>query len=100
MYIQGLKSREHKHPMASKITVMPFHTLSVTILVVLVLVHLHGTEAQQQPLVQGLSWNYYQKSCPKLESIIKKQLEKVFKKDVTLAAALLRVHFHDCFVQV
>ncbi|KAK9072150.1 hypothetical protein SSX86_008582 [Deinandra increscens subsp. villosa] len=26
-------------------------------------------------------------------------MEKVIKKDVGLAAALLRVHFHDCFVQ-
>ncbi|KAL4565964.1 hypothetical protein LXL04_030071 [Taraxacum kok-saghyz] len=85
--------------MASKITIMPFHILSVTVLMVVVLVHVHGTEAQQQPLVKGLSWNFYQSSCPKLESIIKKQLEKVFKKDVSLAAALLRVHFHDCFVQ-
>ncbi|KAI3505029.1 hypothetical protein L1887_26884 [Cichorium endivia] len=85
--------------MASKNTVMPFYILSVTVLMVLGLVHLHGTEAQQQPLVKGLSWNYYEKSCPKLESIIKKQLQKVYKKDVGLAAALLRVHFHDCFVQ-
>lgn len=85
--------------MASKITAMPFHILGVTVLMVVVLVHLEGTEAQQQPLVKGLSLNFYQKSCPKLESVIKKQLEKALKKDVTLAAALLRVHFHDCFVQ-
>ncbi|MFS7941193.1 putative peroxidase [Helianthus anomalus] len=62
--------------------------------------HLQGLEAQQQqPLVKGLSWKYYESSCPKLESIIRKQMEKVIKKDVGLAAALLRLHFHDCFVQ-
>ncbi|GJR27911.1 peroxidase 12-like protein [Tanacetum coccineum] len=66
----------------------------------LMLMHLQILEAQKPPLVKGLSWNYYQSSCPKLESIIKKQLEKVFKKDVGLAAALLRMHFHDCFVQL
>ncbi|XP_047339125.1 peroxidase 12-like [Impatiens glandulifera] len=47
----------------------------------------------------GLSWNFYDSSCPKLESIVRKQLTKVFKDDVGQAAGLLRLHFHDCFVQ-
>ncbi|KAK9080804.1 hypothetical protein SSX86_000562 [Deinandra increscens subsp. villosa] len=88
--------------MACKITIVPFHTLAlcVSVLAVMVmLLHMQGVEAQQQPLVKGLSWKYYESSCPKLESIIRKQMEKVIKKDVGLAAALLRVHFHDCFVQ-
>lgn len=52
------------------------------------------------PLVQGLSWSFYQKACPKVENIIRKELKKVFKRDIGLAAAILRMHFHDCFVQV
>ncbi|KAG7586694.1 hem peroxidase [Arabidopsis thaliana x Arabidopsis arenosa] len=51
------------------------------------------------PIVKGLSWNFYQKACPKVENIIKKELKKVFKRDIGLAAAILRIHFHDCFVQ-
>ncbi|XP_062159920.1 peroxidase 12-like [Alnus glutinosa] len=51
------------------------------------------------PIVKGLSWSFYDSSCPKLESIIRKELKKVFKKDIGQAAGLLRVHFHDCFVQ-
>nr|ACK57683.1 peroxidase 4 [Litchi chinensis] len=51
------------------------------------------------PIVNGLSWTFYKKSCPKVESIIRKQLKKVFKKDIGQAAGLLRLHFHDCFVQ-
>ncbi|XWS23522.1 hypothetical protein CRYUN_Cryun28dG0021600 [Craigia yunnanensis] len=51
------------------------------------------------PIVSGLSWTFYQSSCPKVESIIRKQLKKVFKKDIGQAAGLLRLHFHDCFVQ-
>ncbi|KAL8215580.1 hypothetical protein R6Q57_022417 [Mikania cordata] len=79
---------------------MPFHTLALSVgLLVVMIMHLQGLDAQQQPLVNGLSWKYYESSCPKLESIIRKQMEKVIKKDVGLAAALLRVHFHDCFVQ-
>ncbi|KAJ4965414.1 hypothetical protein NE237_017263 [Protea cynaroides] len=50
-------------------------------------------------LVKGLSWTFYKSSCPKLESIVKKHLKKVFKKDIGQAAGLLRLHFHDCFVQ-
>ncbi|WCJ43320.1 Peroxidase superfamily protein [Euphorbia peplus] len=56
-------------------------------------------EAQKKPpIVNGLSWTFYKSSCPKVESIIEKELKKVFKKDVEQAAGLLRLHFHDCFV--
>ncbi|CAK7346746.1 unnamed protein product [Dovyalis caffra] len=59
-----------------------------------------ATEAQSTiPIVNGLSWTFYKSSCPKVESIIRKELEKVFKKDIGQAAGLLRLHFHDCFVQ-
>ncbi|XP_043718749.1 peroxidase 12-like [Telopea speciosissima] len=51
------------------------------------------------PLVKGLSWTFYKSNCPKFESIVRSQLKKVFKKDIGQAAGLLRLHFHDCFVQ-
>ncbi|XP_062022255.1 peroxidase 12 [Rosa rugosa] len=58
------------------------------------------SEAQPSvPVVKGLSWSFYDSSCPKLESIVRKQLKKVFKEDIGQAAGLLRLHFHDCFVQ-
>ncbi|TYI39148.1 hypothetical protein ES332_A02G077000v1 [Gossypium tomentosum] len=38
-------------------------------------------------------------SVPILESIIRTQLKKVFDNDIGQAAGLLRLHFHDCFVQ-
>ncbi|KAL8497984.1 hypothetical protein ACS0TY_021364 [Phlomoides rotata] len=41
----------------------------------------------------------YSSSCPKVESIVRATVDSYFKKDATLAAALLRMHFHDCFVQ-
>ncbi|XP_057793414.1 LOW QUALITY PROTEIN: peroxidase 12-like [Salvia miltiorrhiza] len=47
----------------------------------------------------GLSWTYYDVSCPNLEPIVRQQLNKVLKNDITQAAGLLRLHFHDCFVQ-
>lgn len=57
-------------------------------------------ETNDLPIVKGLSWTFYDKSCPQLEDIVRKQLKKVFKEDVGQAAGLLRLHFHDCFVQV
>ncbi|KAI4352755.1 hypothetical protein L6164_006976 [Bauhinia variegata] len=55
--------------------------------------------ASDVPVVNGLSWTFYESNCPKLESVIRTELKKVFKKNIGLAAGLLRIHFHDCFVQ-
>lgn len=49
---------------------------------------------------QGLKTGFYSSSCPKAEAIVKSTVESHFNKDPTVAAALLRLHFHDCFVQV
>ncbi|KAK1367326.1 Peroxidase [Heracleum sosnowskyi] len=46
-----------------------------------------------------LSLEYYHKSCPQLEGIIQQKLHGLVKKDNTLAASIIRLHFHDCFVR-
>ncbi|XP_071731243.1 peroxidase 64-like [Rutidosis leptorrhynchoides] len=46
-----------------------------------------------------LSSNYYQKTCPNAESIIKKAVISATKNDKTAPAGLLRMHFHDCFIR-
>ncbi|KAI3892868.1 hypothetical protein MKW92_045859 [Papaver armeniacum] len=57
-------------------------------------------EAQTTPpLVKGLSWSFYKSNCANLEKIVRDQLKIVFEKDIVQAAGLLRLHFHDCFVQ-
>ncbi|KAF4352087.1 hypothetical protein F8388_000779 [Cannabis sativa] len=61
-------------------------------------VEVEGVE-KSVPLKDGLSWQFYAKSCPNLEFIIREQLIKIFKDDIAQAAGLLRLHFHDCFVQ-
>jgi len=43
---------------------------------------------------------FYSTSCPKAEATVRSTVESHFKKDPTIAAALLRLQFHDCFVQV
>ncbi|XP_009619757.1 peroxidase 25-like [Nicotiana tabacum] len=47
----------------------------------------------------GLKTGFYSSSCSKAESIVRSTVEAEFNKDPTIAAALLRLHFHDCFVQ-
>ncbi|XP_062099343.1 peroxidase 12-like [Humulus lupulus] len=58
-----------------------------------------GPAEKSVPLTKGLSWQFYAQSCPKAESIVRKELKKIFKADIAQAAGLLRLHFHDCFVQ-
>ncbi|KAG9451591.1 hypothetical protein H6P81_011556 [Aristolochia fimbriata] len=42
---------------------------------------------------------FYSASCPQAESIVSKTVKKYFKSDPTVAPGLLRMHFHDCFIQ-
>ncbi|RCV29169.1 hypothetical protein SEVIR_5G469100v4 [Setaria viridis] len=55
--------------------------------------------ARYPPLAPGLSFDFYKKSCPKAESIVRDYLTSAIRSNVGLAAALIRLHFHDCFVQ-
>lgn len=48
----------------------------------------------------GLNMNYYIMACPFAEMIIKNTVNRALQSDRTLAAALIRMHFHDCFVEV
>ncbi|KAF5740894.1 peroxidase 64-like [Tripterygium wilfordii] len=49
--------------------------------------------------VTSLSSNYYDKTCPNLESTVSSTVKKAMLNDKTVPAALLRMHFHDCFVR-
>lgn len=46
----------------------------------------------------GLSTDYYKSSCPKLMSIVRREVVKAVGKEYRMGASLLRLHFHDCFV--
>lgn len=52
------------------------------------------------PLGDALSLNYYDKTCPSVESIITNTVKEAFAEDKTVPAAVLRMHFHDCFIRV
>ncbi|KAG4387803.1 hypothetical protein GLYMA_09G048400v4 [Glycine max] len=46
-----------------------------------------------------LSFGYYRKTCPQFESILHNKVKEWILKDYTLAASLMRLHFHDCSVR-
>ncbi|XP_043712316.1 peroxidase 64 [Telopea speciosissima] len=50
-------------------------------------------------LGDGLSLNYYEQTCPGFESAITDVVKKSTANDKTVPAALLRMHFHDCFIR-
>ncbi|XP_010685962.1 cationic peroxidase 1 [Beta vulgaris subsp. vulgaris] len=45
-----------------------------------------------------LSANYYAKTCPKALSTIRNAVRKAVSAESRMGASLLRLHFHDCFV--
>lgn len=47
-----------------------------------------------------LEMGYYSESCPEAESIVREFVGDRIRNAPSLAAALLRMHFHDCFVRV
>lgn len=52
------------------------------------------------PVKGQLKTGFYSSSCPKAEDIVRSTVESYYNKDPSIAAGLLRLHFHDCFVQV
>nr|DAD40288.1 TPA_asm: hypothetical protein HUJ06_014611 [Nelumbo nucifera] len=48
---------------------------------------------------QGTRVGFYSKSCPQVETTVRSTVQSHFRSDPTIAPGLLRMHFHDCFVQ-
>jgi len=45
-----------------------------------------------------LSDDFYDDSCPDLDSIVQARVSAAMKAEARMGASLLRLHFHDCFV--
>ncbi|KAE8647015.1 peroxidase 4 [Cucumis sativus] len=45
-----------------------------------------------------LSTNFYYKTCPKLLNTVRAGIHSAVAKEARMGASLLRLHFHDCFV--
>ena len=47
-----------------------------------------------------LTPGFYATTCPNLPRIVRKEVFKAIKNEMRMAASLIRLHFHDCFVNV
>ncbi|KAK3446834.1 peroxidase A2 [Eucalyptus grandis] len=51
------------------------------------------------PLNAELTADFYAKTCPDVSSIVQTVIHEALQYDPRITASLLRLHFHDCFVQ-
>ncbi|XP_057766031.1 peroxidase 9-like [Salvia miltiorrhiza] len=72
---------------------------SLRLILALVAVAVASLSASGRGGNTGLSPGFYDLSCPQANGIIMSVLEKAIANDSRAAASLLRLHFHDCFVQ-
>ncbi|RDX66341.1 Peroxidase 54, partial [Mucuna pruriens] len=53
------------------------------------------------PLSNGqLDPSFYNNTCPNLHSVVRGVLSNVSQSDPRMLGSLIRLHFHDCFVQI
>lgn len=57
----------------------------------------HASEASDEGVLVP---DYYKESCPRAEKIVRDHVRIAVLRDPRMAASLLRLHFHDCFVMV
>jgi peroxidase len=46
-----------------------------------------------------LVFGFYNATCPIAEGVVFAEMRAILQEDPTLAPSLLRMHYHDCFVQ-
>ncbi|MCL7044335.1 hypothetical protein MKW94_022926 [Papaver nudicaule] len=64
----------------------------VVVILSLLLIFFSGSSRAQ------LSTTYYSKTCPNVLTKVKSAVQSAISKEKRAGAALLRLHFHDCFV--
>ncbi|KAJ7955529.1 Peroxidase [Quillaja saponaria] len=69
-----------------------FHTLITAIVfLILAVINLGVSNAQ-------LSATFYDTTCPNVSSVVRGVIQQAAQSDVRIGAKLIRLHFHDCFV--
>ncbi|CDP16311.1 unnamed protein product [Coffea canephora] len=69
-----------------------FPTIAVISILVLFLANNIQTEAQLSP-------TFYDATCPQALDTIRTSIRRAVSRERRMAASLIRLHFHDCFVQ-
>jgi len=78
---------------------MAFPSLHYNILCFFAFLLLFGAAyANFSPAYASFSSDFYSSKCPKALSTIKTAVNNAVAKEYRMGASLLRLHFHDCFV--
>jgi peroxidase len=85
-------STRRRH-ISSRMAVLAPVVLGVAMVVVVLASSATGASGQ-------LRMGFYSESCPGVERMVGDFVRQHVRRVPTVAAALLRLHFHDCFVRV
>ncbi|CAH2070563.1 unnamed protein product [Thlaspi arvense] len=66
-------------------------TTLTKLVALLLLIHVSSSHAQLSP-------SFYDKTCPQVFDIATKTIVNALRSDPRISASILRLHFHDCFV--
>jgi len=78
----------------------PLHESKLPVLPLAMLVFISILSGSLHASDPPLTLDHYASTCPDVFEIVKKEMECEVLSDPRNAALILRLHFHDCFVQV
>nr|CAB3499113.1 unnamed protein product [Digitaria exilis] len=73
--------------------------LLLLLLLPIAVVHASPSTVPSPVPTQQLQLGFYARSCPRAEAIVRRVVRRRAAKDRSVLPALIRLHFHDCFVR-
>jgi hypothetical protein len=81
-------------------SVVASYITAVLIMAILFLDNMVVPVVNAKEACNELTPDFYSESCPQLEHIVQTVVKAAVLKETRMAASLMRLEFHDCFVNV